>query len=104
MFVFVIDDNDTQADEAHIMCLKPSSENKSSAVYLVFISVKVRSLIYNRKGEYQVKLFYFLCVAHLFARSYMCCASFLFVFVMCLVSNVTGVSGLSIRHCFVGYF
>jgi hypothetical protein len=41
VFVFVIDDNDTQADEAHIMCPKTSNENKSSAVYLVFISVKV---------------------------------------------------------------
>ena len=48
MFVFVIDDNDIQADEAHIMCLKTSNGNKSSAVYLVFISVKVWYLIYNR--------------------------------------------------------
>jgi hypothetical protein len=30
VFVFVIDDNNTQADEAHIMCLKTSNENKSS--------------------------------------------------------------------------
>jgi hypothetical protein len=48
VLVCVIDDNDTQADEAHIMCLKISNKNKNSAVYLVFISVKVRSLIYNR--------------------------------------------------------
>ena len=48
VFVFVIDDHDTQSDEAHIMCLKISNVNKSSAFYLVYISVKVRSVIYNR--------------------------------------------------------
>jgi len=47
VFVFAIDDKDTQADEIHVMCLKTSRENKSSTVYLVFISLKVRSLIYN---------------------------------------------------------
>jgi hypothetical protein len=41
VFVFVIDDNDTQADEAHLICLKTPSENESSAFHLVFISAKV---------------------------------------------------------------
>ena len=48
VFVFVIDGNDTQADEPHLMCLKTSYEIKNSADYLIIISLKVRSLNYNR--------------------------------------------------------
>jgi hypothetical protein len=80
VFVFVIDDNDTHADEARIMCLKTSNGNKSSTVYLVFISVKVRSLIYNRYDEYQVKLFLFpLCYSSFFYVVYVLCFFFVCV-------------------------
>ena len=80
MFVFVIDDNDTQADEEHLTCLEKQNENKSSAAY--FFS--------------SVLLIFFL------ARIYVVILLF-FVFVIRLVSNVPCFSGLSIRHCFFGY-